>query len=186
MRDLTKIPDLQQFFRRQENAARMGWFARLLTRIFPTKTLWTPESELYLRRWVIFGRLDKHCDNSSSFIKKPWSPFGRGLYLHQMLGPDAGRHVHDHPWNFRSLVLRGGYVETVVSEINEFHNVRCQGDYDYRPPEWLHRITYVLPNTWTLVLCGRREREWGFLVKDRGLEHWVREDVYRKMYLHGQ
>jgi hypothetical protein len=157
----------------------------LLDRIFPTKTLRTPEGELYLRRWIIFGRLDQHCDSSRSWIKKPWSPFGRALYLHNMLGPDAGRDRHDHPWNFRSKVLAGGYVEEVQSEGQVLMIPRLAGDYDFRPAEWLHRVSYVLPNTWTLVLCGRREREWGFLV-DSGMGlRWVREDVYRRMYLNG-
>jgi hypothetical protein len=34
-----------------------------------------------------------------------------GLFLHRMAGPDPAEHVHDHPWQFVSVILWGGYYE---------------------------------------------------------------------------
>lgn len=53
------------------------------------------DNELYLRRWFITPR---------SWKKR--------VFLHCILRPDEDRHLHDHPWNFATLVLKGGYDET--------------------------------------------------------------------------
>lgn len=45
-----------------------------------------------------------------------------------MTAPDARTTLHDHPWSFLSIVLRGGYVERRLDPrhltINEAHHVR--------------------------------------------------------------
>lgn len=33
------------------------------------------------------------------------------VYLHKLDAPDPGTDLHDHPWPFVSIILRGGYVE---------------------------------------------------------------------------
>lgn len=40
-------------------------------------------------------------------LHTPWF----GLYFHRIMRSDMGRHFHDHPWSFLSLILRGGYTE---------------------------------------------------------------------------
>jgi hypothetical protein len=59
----------------------------------------TDEGELYLRRWFIYPR--KPAD--LKMVPR--------LYLHKFYTGDSDRHLHDHPWPFRSLILKGGYNE---------------------------------------------------------------------------
>jgi len=40
-----------------------------------------------------------------------WWPFKTRIYLHIFSRPDEDRVFHDHPWDFRTLVLWGGYDE---------------------------------------------------------------------------
>lgn len=57
------------------------------------------EGELYLRRWFIWP----HKPKDLAMVPR--------LYLHKFYTGDSDRHLHDHPWPFRSLILWGGYTE---------------------------------------------------------------------------
>ena len=93
-------------------------------------------------------------------VQTPWC----ALYLHRMDGPDSRPTLHDHPWNFVSLILRGGYVERrldpTTMRVTERHRVR-----------WVNRVrthdahaitTLLRVPTWTLLLVGPRRRTWGY------------------------
>ena len=45
------------------------------------------------------------------FISKPNTKAKGRIYLHHFLRSDHDRALHDHPWNFVSIILRGGYWE---------------------------------------------------------------------------
>lgn len=90
------------------------------------------------------------------------------LKLHRILRPDWARDLHDHPWWFVALVLRGGYVEEV-----EYAHIRKVRWFNWKPATGAHRIVTVKPNTWTLVLTGPRCRKWGFYTVE-GWVHWKR------------
>jgi hypothetical protein len=59
----------------------------------------TDEGELYLRRWFIWP----HKPADLKMVPR--------LYLHKFYTGDSDRHLHDHPWPFHSLILKGGYNE---------------------------------------------------------------------------
>jgi hypothetical protein len=97
------------------------------------------------------------------------------VFLHRIWRPDAGRHPHNHPWPWAcALILRGGYTEEITelraSRVygvysctwTETHKAPCLSWRAFRPGHY-HRITSVLPNTWTLFLAGPKTRKWGFL-----------------------
>ncbi len=102
------------------------------------------------------------------------------VYLHHILRSDDDRDLHDHPWPFVSLILRGGYWEwTPRAECKLLPDTPCQCNTEpvrtwHGPGSVLvhrgadqHRLE--LPEgktTWTLVFCGRRGREWGFQTDD--------------------
>lgn len=99
------------------------------------------------------------------------------VYLHQFLRDDDDRALHDHPFSFVSVILRGGYIEWVPDiEAEEFglRNVvraisRRAVSAAFRAAE--HRHCVELPKRrdgtpipcWTLVITGPRVREWGFI-----------------------
>lgn len=123
-----------------------------------------------------------------------------GLYLHRIGAPDPGLDLHDHPWPFVSLVLRGGYDEEVEpirtasaraasAEAverwvpNLYAGARAQrgdrrrwsaGSVHRMPLDHAHRIVSVRPGTVTLVLRGRVTRKWGFYMP----HGWVAENEY--------
>lgn len=100
----------------------------------------------YLTRWRI--------------VQTPWF----ALYLHRFDGPDPRSTLHDHPWNFLAVVLRGGYVERRLNPqtmtVNESHRVRWVNRVRTHDAHAIMRLLRV--PTWTLLLVGRRQRTWGY------------------------
>jgi hypothetical protein len=104
---------------------------------------------VYLRRLRIF--------------QTPWF----ALYLHFIYEPDLDRDPHDHPCNFWSLIVRGGYKERVYKWLHDHdhtptHNRWNRWTLHYMPVAWAHQITDLVPGTITLCWFGRRSRRWGF------------------------
>jgi hypothetical protein len=94
-------------------------------------------------------------------------PDGPGVMLHQFFGPDEGRCLHDHPWDFVSVILRGAYDEQLTEATPDqssigIHCWRSRWSKRRLSATDRHRITWVAPGTWSLVLHGRKERTWGF------------------------
>ena len=85
-------------------------------------------------------------------------------FLHRIVRPDDGRDLHNHPWDFSTKILSGGYLE-------EFDGIAPHrvfaGEYRSRWHSTFHRIAAVDPETWTLVTTGPRINDWGFLVDGR-------------------
>lgn len=110
-----------------------------------------------------------------------WWPFKTRIYLHVFSRPDEDRVFHDHPWDFRTIVLFGGYDEE-SHQLNPHRETR--GDDDvmrptptgkvipdtlgflsmrWRPATHAHRITRLhTRKVVTLILRGDRRRNWGF------------------------
>lgn len=100
-----------------------------------------------------------------------------GIYLHEIVGPDPGLDMHDHPWAFVALILRGGYseqhAEARTPEVPQNRTWRRWSIHRMRQTD-VHRITEVEPGTLTLVLRGWKTRSWGFYLPDR----WVHQADY--------
>ena len=129
----------------------------------------------YLRRWYLIPR--------NPLIN---------VYLHQFLRSDDDRALHDHPWWFVSLILRGAYTE--VTERGSIWRAAAEPRRQYwgcrvlafRRAEWRHRVQLSMLSpqreapAWTLIITGRRTRSWGFWcpnwVRSQYTRHgWVRE-----------
>ena len=107
----------------------------------------------YLLRWYLIPR----------------NPFVN-VYLHKFLRDDDDRALHDHPWSFISIMLRGGYEEFTPVSMDEFGwtEIRQAPSIAYRPATHQHRVVLFKDNAgcpvpcWTIVITGPKCREWGF------------------------
>jgi hypothetical protein len=95
------------------------------------------------------------------------------LYLHRMDGPDSRVTLHDHPWPFLSVILRGGYDElrNYDDDLVSVERLNVKSATDFHTIVRLHRVP-----TWTLMFVGRRRRVWGYLDRDGT---WTRFDAHR-------
>jgi hypothetical protein len=92
-------------------------------------------------------------------IATPWF----AVMLHWIHRPDPDAHLHDHPVDFVTVVLRGGYVEERPSPYPlTLHLTARRFVPRFVPARTAHRVVYVEPNTTTLVFAGPVVRPWGY------------------------
>jgi len=134
--------------------------------------------------------------NRLRIIQTPWF----GVYLHRMDAPDPGVDLHDHPWPFASLVLRGGYHEyradtrdaVIYADTAQQYwtctpgvdNHRRLGSIQSLRLTECHTIHCLdRTPTWTLVFVGRRSRDWGFYVPSNVgvLGGWIDHQGYDQL-----
>lgn len=140
-----------------------GFWESLLLRVLPhfdiVKTVTTPNGTkvtvLYLRRFYIW--------------RSSWIGLNFGeIYIHKIYRSDDDPDPHDHPWNFRTFVLKGSYTD----EYWEFSKYRdgtgrrwrlesrdekvSAPATRYRPRQHIHRV--ILKDgkpAWTLIVTGK-------------------------------
>lgn len=96
------------------------------------------------------------------------------IYLHQFLGSDDDRALHDHPWYSFSIVLKGTLIEHLPDGSSE---VIGAGRITFRAPTYLHRIELPQGTTaWTIFVTGPVLRNWGFVCPTG----WVAWKDYRE------
>ncbi len=94
--------------------------------------------------------------------------------LHFFPRGDDDACLHDHPWDFETEILQGGYVEhlpplawfktdcVLGPAWNERMDIRVKGDKVKHDATDLHCVGAVHPDTWTCVKTKARIRDWGF------------------------
>ena len=90
------------------------------------------------------------------------------IYLHRILRSDSSSDAHDHPWDYISLILRGGYFERLPNAGGGTSHWRGPGSVLIRRANTPHHISLEQPAL-TLVLVGPRRRVWGFHTQ----EGWI-------------
>jgi hypothetical protein len=90
-----------------------------------------------------------------TFFEKPWGQ----LCLHIIHRSDWARDLHDHPWDFISLILWRGY-----REVTETSSKRTwPGMLLFRRAEHRHRVELPAGKTViSLVFMFKYKRMWGF------------------------
>jgi hypothetical protein len=87
-------------------------------------------------------------------------------------GPDPRSTPHDHPWeeddiSFKSLIVKGGYTESVYSNTGEFirQTTYEAGDVNTVGSDEFHTVDTVQPGTVSIMFCGpRRIKPWGYVI----------------------
>lgn len=122
----------------------------------------------YMNRWWLFNPYGWPAGGKAA--RFPWLP---SIRIHHILRADNDQHLHDHPWNARTIILRGWYVEQRLLSIPWAKEAvesiqRRVGDTAPLVFEQYHKISFV-PNggVWTLFITWKYQGDWGFLVNGR-------------------
>lgn len=140
-------------------------------------------AEMYMGRWWLFNPYSR-TTHKPALWWFPWS-----IRIHHIMRPDEDRDLHDHPWNARTIILRGWYTDQRLfqpddpvlhqllmkaSELRQSFDVAFQStEYiDRRPGNTArlrhgeyHRIDQVSPGgVTTLFITSKWRGDWGFLV----------------------
>jgi hypothetical protein len=129
-------------------------------------------NEPYLERYYVFLKDRKH--------------FPFNIFIHKFLRSDPDD-VHDHPWPYATIILKGGYWEWVPEfsnngkKISETKHWRGPGHFRTCSATSYHRIELDPSVTcWTMFMPGPQKREWGFLVSSEGQDKWIHNNIYLK------
>ena len=100
------------------------------------------------------------------FKNRKWFPFN--IFVHKILKSDLDD-LHDHPWPYFTLILKGGYWEHTLD--GKFW--RSPGHFRVASSDSFHRLE-VKQNVkcWTLFIVGPKVREWGFLKEGTTWQRW--------------
>jgi hypothetical protein len=85
------------------------------------------DGRVYLNRWGF------ECDRIG------------GVFLRKMEAPDPGLDLHDHPWSFVSLILKGGYVLCDLLGRAVRHTRPTLQDHDTRPSNTAQAVEFQVP-----------------------------------------
>lgn len=116
---------------------------------------------LYLRRFYLSPRWK-------------WLPFK--IFLHHILLSDTDRAMHDHPFPFKTTLLKGSYKEHwLVPYLSYSYPYiegvdRIAGQSRSYLATHVHRLDIIKP-VWSFVIAGKTTREWGFHT-DTGWKVW--------------
>lgn len=100
-----------------------------------------------------------------SLLTTPWF----AIKLHKILLSDDDC-MHDHPWSFISIILKGGYYEFTPNRHGWFYG---PGSILWRPQPWIHRLEVndLYGPTISLVITFKKVRIWGFITP-KGWKPW--------------
>ncbi|MCD6006859.1 hypothetical protein [Halomonas sp. IOP_31] len=113
---------------------------------------------VYMDRWWLFNPYNYETRQP----KHHWCPIS--IRVHHIQQPDDDRHLHDHPWNARTIILKGYYFEETPKQFKTLVK-RGAGDTARIGFGQFHRIHTVSPGgVYTLFISGKHRGAWGFLV----------------------
>ena len=126
------------------------------------------DNQPYLERYYVFLR------------DRERFPFN--IFVHKFLKSDT-EDVHDHPWPFLTVILRGGYWEwrpqfdAKGRKTGEIARWCGPGSFRWASASQYHRVE-LDPDVecWTLFMPGIKQRDWGFLVRNQ----WIQWEQYLK------
>lgn len=140
----------------------MKLIKKLFNKIFLTKEIVSKEGEVHFRRYRLFA-----------------CPLLR-IYVHQILRSDLDYDMHDHPWNFVSLILEGAYKEE-STYAPSWQQVWTRKFYSFdlvnHKASDAHRLTLISSEVWTLVFAWGWTRPWGYQTPNG----WIGHRLYRRL-----
>ena len=130
---------------------KLNIFAKAMDKLGRRRVITERDSDVpYLVRYYLFLKNRKH--------------FPFNITLHKVLVSDVAV-LHDHPWSYATLILKGGYYENTPN--GRFW--RGPGHFRYRSASDLHYLELdkdadgnEIP-CWSLFFMGRKAGAWGFI-----------------------
>lgn len=99
------------------------------------------------------------------------------IYIHQIFESDKDAHLHNHPYNFITCILKGAYYEDNHIGPNV---LAINGTVIKKHHASYHRIT-VLSKVTSLFLAFGPRQDWGYCVDGKFVDHVT----YRSMKRNG-
>lgn len=152
--------------------------------VIPRKTMapwWFSSDEVARPAWLRSGEIEITVYDGTGPLDWLTHPVGRliqklgyAIRVHHILRSDHGRDPHDHPWPYLTIILRGGYWESLFDEHGTLLSKKWHGPGSVlrRPANTWHRLDVPEGQTaWTLFITGEKKQTWGFNVGGAKVDH---------------
>ena len=117
----------------------------------------------YMHRWHLLFK--EKLDNFSENKKHPFN-----IFLHKIVLSDEPV-FHDHPWNYFTIILKGGYWEHTP----EGKFWRGAGHMRFSKASSLHYLEVPKGGcAWTLFFRFSKQKDWGFIKNNK----WIHYQTY--------
>jgi hypothetical protein len=108
----------------------------------------------YMNRYWLFNPTPPQSNGQGRRFE--WLP---SIRIHHILRADHARDPHNHPWSFRTIILRGWYIE----RRDDRYHFRTNGETARLNADGFHHIADVgSGGVWTLFISWRWQHTWGF------------------------
>lgn len=133
---------------------------KIIDKLFLIKEIRSKEGVLHFKRYRL--------------LSTPWFNF----YIHKIYKADRDLHLHDHPWNYFNIIIKGAYIEqTIENGVIKNNSMLCLCT-SRRKATQCHKIAHmVTPCVTTLFITGKTFRMWGYNVDG----NWIDNETYRKL-----
>jgi len=74
-----------------------------------------PDGSMYMERYWLFNQYEGRSGGPGARFS--WLP---SIRVHKIMRADLDRHLHDHPWNARTIILQGWYAEELPSPTTNY------------------------------------------------------------------
>lgn len=132
----------------------------ILFKLFRVLEIRSKAGVLHFRRWRL--------------VERPL----RRFFIHEIYEADADKHPHNHPWDFKALIVYGGYVEQTEEgerEVKPWMIVRKTRDQ-------FHKVLRLRGSvSISLFYATGPYIEWGYQTE----EGFILEPQYRKLKREG-
>lgn len=130
------------------------------------KTIKSKTGNVHFERWAIF---------ETKYLS---------LYIHKIHKEDKDLHLHSHPWNFASIILKGSYIEEKLSidlfgeEQPPILNTKKFLTISVMDRDDFHKIKSIVNGpVWSLFLTWGEHKNWYYWVNYVRIE----SDNYREI-----
>lgn len=136
--------------------------------------------EGYMNRWWLWNPYGNSLGQDDASRHQPKYPGWPSIRIHHILREDLARDMHDHPWNARTIILKGWYEEErLATDYSNGYGYSSNGDkinfYHRKPGDTAtikhneyHNIKAVSKDgVWTLFFTWEYLGTWGFLVNGK-------------------
>lgn len=114
------------------------WLIRRALRT-PYSHLPSNDDPTYMQRWWLFNPYERialrdsapEAERQSYMAQFAWLPWS--FRIHRIVREDRDPHMHDHPWNARTFILRGFYIEERLVKyvpVASHYDELCDGTCD--------------------------------------------------------
>jgi hypothetical protein len=93
------------------------------------------------------------------------------IYIHNIYQSDKDMHLHNHPWKFLGIILKGKYTEKYINRASESFRVKKFLYITFANRNYFHKIDKLhSPKVVSLFFTFGKHKDWGYLVNNEVID----------------